>query len=140
MLSNFNGMNWLSPAEIEETDPVELGSGGFCFVVAEILAVRIPGSAFYRLTDLERKRWGHVFVLANGQYWDIKGINTLTAMLRHFNDPDLVTPEHVDAQSVRQFFHPRYSLDQLRSAKTTLQTYIETHSDVFPSRRLPGSD
>ena len=120
----------LSAEAIQKMNPVELGSGGLCFLVAEILADRFPDSVLCRLTCQDRKRYAHVFVSVKSVPVDIKGFRNVDKMRFDYDDTSLVL-EPIDEASVRQFFYPHYAERQLLNARIALESYIKSHPDVF---------
>ena len=53
--------------QISRSDALHLASGGFCFLVVEILLEMFPGAKVVRLTDKEGNRFVHVYVSVDGQ-------------------------------------------------------------------------
>ena len=116
-------MWWLTAKEIGETDPVELGMGGFCFLVAELLMEKYPDAELCRLTDKDRTTFAHVFVRIDGRPCDIKGFRSLSAIREDRPEPGLVE-EPVSVESVQMFFHARYDVELLAAARTVLEQYL----------------
>ena len=123
----------LPVTEITCSNAEQLGSGGFCFLVAELLQAKYRGSVLWRLTDSIRTKYAHVFVCVEGHPADIKGFRSIDEMRFDYNDYSLVA-EPIEAQSVRDFFYPNYTQDQLSAGRDVLRCYINTHNDIFPDR------
>jgi hypothetical protein len=127
-------VNLFSVESIKWTPPDELGSGGFCFVVAEILKARFPASVLYRLTDLNRTYYTHVFRAVGGAYVDIKGFRKLIDLkFDHPNNSQLV--EAIDEENVRKHFYPCYQKKEdreaLSAARAKLRLYIDSNPAIF---------
>lgn len=123
-------MTWLSADEIRTTTPQELGQGGFCFIVAEILLERFPDATLLRLTSPAHE-YGHVFLAINGAHMDIGGFRDVVADARFRFDDRSLEPEPVSAQAVRSFFYPKYNTSQLSAARETLKAYIDSRPERF---------
>jgi hypothetical protein len=131
-------MNWLSANQIRETPPVELGTGGFCFLVAEILLERFPSAIVYRLTS-PGSPFAHIFISINGCYMDIEGCrNVPREMRRHLDAPHLQV-EMTDLQTVREFFYQKYDESQHCAARATLEHYVNSNPERFASPNFQGS-
>ena len=110
--------------QISRSDALHLASGGFCFLVVEILLEMFPGAKVVRLTDKEGNRFVHVYVSVDGQRIDIKGRRSLKEIQEDYpDDPSL--EEEVNAATVREFFYKDYSEPQLAAARIVLRTHIE---------------
>jgi hypothetical protein len=55
-----------------------------------------------------------------------------------FND-DALIPETVEAQSVRGFFYPKYTEEQLSTARGVLGSYIDAHPQLFVTTVSDGA-
>src|SRR5260370_32632427 len=66
----------------KKMDPIEAGSGGFCFVMVELLMLRYPNSQLCRLTSGDRTAFEHVFVCVAGSAVDIGGFRDVVAEAR----------------------------------------------------------
>lgn len=110
--------------QISRSDALHLASGGFGFIVTEILLEMFPCARILRLTDKEGKRFVHVYVSVDGQRIDIKGRRSLKDIQGDYpDDPSL--EEEVDAATVREFFYKDYSEPQLAAARIVLRTHIQ---------------
>lgn len=112
-----------SPEHISSLDAIALGTGGFCFLVAELLKEQYPNAELRRLTDQERTRYYHVFVRVDGQACDIKGFRSVHDMCFDFGEPDIIE-ESADAQAIKDYFEPFYSREQLNAARAVLRKAI----------------
>jgi hypothetical protein len=122
----------LSPNELSEVSADELGRGGFCFLVAELLAEKYRSNAIFRLTDGLRKRFSHVWIEANGKPVDIYGFRSVAEMRRDYEDVSCNKEDAVAAQIVREHFYRFYSVDQLRVVRDKLRAFIESERDRSP--------
>ena|SRR5208337_3046574 len=113
----------LSPDQITAYDPIVLGAGGFCFLVAELLMQMNPKAELRRLTNLDRRRYYHVFVRVDGQACDIKGFRCVEDMRFDLNESGLVE-ESADSQAIHDYFYPCYSPEQLAAARAVLRKAI----------------
>jgi len=113
----------LSPEEIANYDPIQLGTGGFCFLVAELLMAKHPQAELWRLTNREGKTYPHVFVRIDGMPCDINGFRSVDAMRSDWGDNSLVE-QIADAQAIRDFFYPKYSPEQLAAARCRLAPFV----------------
>ena len=111
------------PDQISSYDAIELGTGGFCFLVAELLKELYPKAELRRLTNLERNRYYHVFVRLDGQACDIKGFRSVEEMRSDLNETNMVE-ESVDAQAIQDYFYPCFSPEQLAAARAVLRKAI----------------
>jgi hypothetical protein len=121
--------------EIRQMDAIHLGSGGFCFLVAESLIGRFPEGVLYRLTDRDRREFFHVFVSVSGARMDIKGVRSIADMRFDYRNAAAIE-EPVDIWNVRKVFYPQYSIEQLCAARAVIEAYIDSHADIFQ----PGAD
>ena len=112
-----------SPDQIKNSDPIELGTGGFCFLVAELLKAKYPQAELWRLTNRERKTYPHIFVRIGGIPCDINGFRSVHEMRFDLDDSSLIE-EMADAQAIRDYFYPRYSPEQLAAARSRLAPYV----------------
>lgn len=84
-------------------DPIEsLGTGGYCDLAADVLREFHPEAHTYRITDPDRERFAHVFLMLGNTVIDITGAATLDEMLARHADiggaiADRTTPEKVAA-------------------------------------------
>jgi hypothetical protein len=124
------------PNQIRGTNAVELGSGGFCFLFAELLAAKYPASRMSRLTG-PKNPFAHVFVFVGGKAADIKGFRPVRDMCFDFDIPDLHV-EEVDAHAVRDHFRSGYNDDQLEAARAVLRGYIDENPTLFPAAAQVG--
>jgi hypothetical protein len=109
----------LSPDQITNYDPIQLGTGGFCFLVAELLKAKYPQAELCRLTNREGTTYHHVFVRVDGRACDIKGFRCVHQMRFDLNDDSLVE-EIADAQAIQDYFYHRYTDEQLAAARVSL--------------------
>jgi hypothetical protein len=109
----------LTPDEIRNYDPIHLGSGGFCFVVAELLKEKYPQAKLWRLTNRERTTYDHVFVCIDGKPCDIHGFRSFDQMRFDLDNKSLVEVP-ADAQAIQDYFYHRYSPEQLTAARAVL--------------------
>jgi hypothetical protein len=110
----------LSPDQIRSSDPIELGTGGFCFLVAELLKAKYPQAELWRLTNREGTTYRHVFVRIDGKPCDIKGFRKVCEMRFDLGDNSLVE-ETTDAQAIQVYFSQfKYSEEQLAAARAVL--------------------
>jgi len=124
-----------SPDEIANYDPIQLGTGGFCFLVAELLKANYPQAELWRLTNRERKTYPHVFVRIDGMPCDINGSRSVDAMRFDLHDNSLVE-QIADAQAIRDYFYPLYSDEQLAAARSRLAPFVRELVVGFRARRL----
>jgi|ERR1035441_683656 hypothetical protein len=124
-----------SPDQITNYDPIQLGTGGFCFLVAELLKAKYPQAELWRLTNRERKTYPHVFVRIDGIPCDINGLRSVEDMRFDLNDDSLVE-EIADAQAIRDYFHLLYSNEQLAAARSRLAPYVRELVVAVEERRL----
>jgi hypothetical protein len=115
--------SYLTPDEIKNYDPTQLGAGGFCFLVAELLKTKYPQAELWRLTNQEGTTYHHVFVRIDGRECDIKGFRSVDDMRFDLNDPSLVE-ERADARAIQDFFHPHYSPEQLAAARAVVGVFL----------------
>jgi hypothetical protein len=125
----------LSPNEITNYDPIQLGTGGFCFLVAELLKANYPQTELRRLTNREGKTYPHVFVRIDGMPCDINGFRSVDAMRFDLDDNSLVE-QIADAQAIRDYFYPVYSPEQLAAARSRLAPYVGELAVAFRAGRL----
>ena len=123
-------MNWLEPDQIRKTSPTELGEGGLCFLVAEILLERNPEAILYRLTSPAHE-YGHVYLLLDDNQIDIKGPRDVVAAMRTQCDDQRLVPEKADTHRVRRHFYPKYSTAQLCAARETFLSFIDSNPQIF---------
>src|ERR1017187_7653183 len=97
--------------------------GGFCFVVAELLAAKHPDAQLCRLTNRDRTTYRHVFVRIDGEPCDIKGSREVSDMVLDLDDAGLIE-EPVSPEAVRNYFYPRYEERQLASARVVLAPFV----------------
>jgi hypothetical protein len=131
-------MTWFSrfsPDEIANYDPIQLGAGGFCFLVAELLKANYPQAELWRLTNRERKTYDHVFVRIDGMPCDINGFRSVDAMRFDLDDNSLVE-QIADAQAIRDYFYREYSLEQLAAARSRLAPLVLGLVVAYRARRL----
>ena len=115
--------SYLSPDQINTYEPVELGTGGFCFLVAEMLKEKHPHAEFWRLTNRERTKYSHVFVRVDGKPCDIKGFRSVAEMRFDLNDYGLAE-EITDPKEIKNYFYHWYSTEQLAAARAVLRKAI----------------
>lgn len=120
--------------QLAEVPPEELGHGGFCFVVAELLAEKYESNEVYRLTDSAGEAFAHVFIRVNGKPMDIQGVGTIERMRSDYSDGRALKEERVDMQRVRDRFYPHYCIAQLSVVRNILSAFIEAHPSNFPPR------
>lgn len=125
----------LSPDQISSSDPIELGAGGFCFLVAELLRAKYPQAELWRLTNRERETYAHEFVLIDGMPCDINGFRSVDAMRFDLDDNSLVE-EIAYAQAIRDSFYPLYSPEQLAAARYRVGPYVGELVVAFRAGRL----
>jgi hypothetical protein len=124
-----------SPDQINSADPIELGTGGFCFLVAELLKAKYPQAELRRLTNREGKTYSHVFVRIDGIACDIKGFRSVHEMRFDLDDNSLVE-QIADAQAIRDYFYREYSLEQLAAARSRLAPLVLGLVVAYRARRL----
>jgi hypothetical protein len=122
----------LSPSQLAEVSPEELGHGGFCFVVAELLARKYGSNELYRLTDRSGEMFAHIFIRVGEKTMDIHGFREIAEMRRDYSDDGATEEERVDMQRVRARFYPYYSAAQLDAVRKMLSVFIESHPERFP--------
>ena len=124
----------IPPEEIRKMDAETLGLAGFCFMAAELLALKYPASELCRLTGSDRKGFAHVFVCVRGRQVDINGFrDVVMGMRERLNDPNLF-PEVVPAKAAHDFFCRCFKPDQLAAAREVLSRHIEENPRLFPDR------
>jgi hypothetical protein len=121
-----------TPAQLAKISPEELGQGGFCFMVAELLARKYASNDLYRLTDRSGEAFAHVFVRVDDKPVDIHGFRNIAEMRRDYSGDGAVTEERVDMQKVRARFYAIYSVAQLDVVREKLSVFIESRPDRFP--------
>lgn len=111
--------SYLTPKEIRDYDPIQLGMGGFCFLVAEMLKAKCPSAELWKLTNRDGTMYRHVFVRVNGKPYDIKGGRNVDEMRFDLGDYGLVE-KMADAQAIHDYFYPLYPSEQLAAARAAL--------------------
>ena len=131
----MNPFRCLSPDQITNYDPIQLGTGGFCFLVAELLMEEYPQAELWRLTNREGTTYAHVFVRIDGMPCDSNGFRSVDAMRFDFNDNSLVE-RIANSQAIRDYFYHGYTREQLAAARSRLAPYVRELMAAFRARWL----
>ena len=91
---------------------------------------KYPQAELRRLTNREGKTYPHVFVRINGMPCDINGFRSVDTMRFDLDDSTLVE-QITNAQAIRDYFHPRYSAEQLAAARSRLVPLCARIGDCF---------
>lgn len=100
-------------------------------MVAELLKAKYPQVELWRLTNREGTTYHHVFVRIDGKPCDIKGFRSVHEMRFDLDDNSLVE-EIADAKATQEYFHPRYSPEQLAAARFRLAPLCTRIGDCLP--------
>jgi hypothetical protein len=117
--------------EIEDQDPTDLGRGGDCDIVLEILCDLYPNGRPHRLTT-DSNDFAHTFLMYNGAPIDIRGVTTVDEMRSHYGDPSL-RAEPVTLEQVQVYFRGHRTVEEKRRTRAHLQNHIlKNIGNAFP--------
>jgi hypothetical protein len=93
---------WTNPGPFEwaKTAPIEeIGMGGYCKVVCELLHERLPDAEIYGFPNEMAASFEHVFLVIHGNAIDIKGVRTFGDIIQDVgpeNPPRKITPKELN--------------------------------------------
>ena len=121
----FNDYNYLYEESAEE-----LGTTGFCDLVAELLQKSFPEAELYRLSNGTENSFAHVFLVIGSLMLDIKGFRSLEeykkeeAERNHYAEP-------VKWPQVRAAFRYNRDRHEIDIARSRFVDYIAENPDKF---------
>ncbi len=113
-------------------DSVEsLATSGYCDIAASVLLESFPKAQLYRLTDADRQRCAHVFLLVGGRALDINGFRSLEEMAATGAD-EALHAEPVSLDDVQNSFrgHGRKA-EERRIVQKRFRDHVEQNPRTF---------